>query len=243
METVALAAAILFLAPTNTAEAAERYADSIIEHSRNHGVDPLLVVALIHAETGGTWDAKIVGKTRDYGLMQIHVSKTTNPALLGQESLLFCPDTNIRVGVEVLSGWKRYHRRCAHQDHPWWAHYKWGREVKNSRYSLRVLGIYKRLKSSERTRRICLSGTTHDHRCRGMRRLREKYPDTLASEGVAGNSDIVPSVLWALWTSDTPAPERDSRLPTENTYGEWRNVGIVSRRRFGVAGFDDRGQV
>lgn len=141
-----LAAAILWLAPHLTVETAGFYAGVIGRAGMKHRVDPLLIASIIHIETAGTWDHHARSKTRDYGLMQVHVSATTNPHLLGREDELFAPKTAIAYGVASLSMWRAYHRRaCGRAGHPFWAHYKWGYRVKHIEHATRVLLLLRRL--------------------------------------------------------------------------------------------------
>lgn len=139
--------AILMLAPHVSRPA--QLAAHIERESSRARIDPLLVAALIHHETGGTWRRTLVSRTSDYGLLQVHVSSTTNPDLIGREHLLFRPRLNIRRGVRLLRAWKRYHdRHCSGGPyHLWWGHYKWGRRIKGSIYARKVHEIYRRLRA------------------------------------------------------------------------------------------------
>jgi hypothetical protein len=109
-------------------------------------IHPLLVAAVIHHETGGTWRRNAVSHTNDYGLMQVHVGGGMHKQYVGREHLLFDVRRNIKIGTRILSFWLGYHmRHCKGEHHDWWSHYKWGRRVRNNRYGDRVKKIYRRL--------------------------------------------------------------------------------------------------
>lgn len=137
-------AAILWLAPHLGAERAELYAGLVTGHAEDAKIDPLLVVAIIHIESRFKATAK--SKTRDHGLMQVHVSKTTYKRYLGREHLLYDPDRNIRLGIRLLKIWSDYHSRsCAGATHPYWAHYKYGTWIPRARKGKRVDALYQLL--------------------------------------------------------------------------------------------------
>ena len=162
-----IAAAIMSLAHVDVASVAVLYSNAIVRSTEARSIDPLLVVSLIHVETGGRWESDLVSPSHDYGLMQPHVSKTTNRNFLGREKELFDPDTNIEVGVSMLLLWKEYHsKHCKGNSHKWWAHYKWGVEVKNNKYSRKVNRVYSRVK--KHIHLLCLLGGKHDLSYRGI---------------------------------------------------------------------------
>lgn len=153
-----LIAAILWLAPGVEVNRAKYYASLILDAGGCYKIDPLLIVTKIHLETGGTWRETVVSATNDYGLAQVHVSKTTNKEYMGLEHLLLEPGRNIWVAVRMMSYWKGYHKRnClrqGHASHPWWGHYKWGNKVGNLGSSMRVKQLYGKLKTRFRYREI-----------------------------------------------------------------------------------------
>jgi hypothetical protein len=118
---------------------AKKYTRLILANTHNTRIDPFLVAALIHSES--RWGSRAI-KSRNYGLAQLRVSKTTNHRYLGQETKLFNPALNIKISVKMLRYWRRYHlRKCPH-GHFWWSHYQWGRRVKNPRSGVRVWNTY-----------------------------------------------------------------------------------------------------
>jgi hypothetical protein len=139
-------AAILFLAPQLGVRTAKQYARLIHVESRRYSVDPLLVVALAHTESG--WWHRAKSSTSDYGLMQVHVSTTTNPHLIGRQEVLFDPATNIRYGCRILNMWRSWClSKCKHRHkHHWSAHNKWGYRVKRGAVPTRADVIYQILR-------------------------------------------------------------------------------------------------
>jgi hypothetical protein len=136
--------ALLWLQVSQAAHTAQ----IIHREAERRSIHPLLVAAVIEHETGGTWRRRLVSHTNDYGLMQVHVSRTMNRKYIGREHLLFSPRRNIRLGVRILSFWHDYHvRHCKKDDHDWWSHYKWGSRVRNNKYGDKVKRIYLRLLS------------------------------------------------------------------------------------------------
>ena len=138
---ITVTSAILWLAPYIDKPTAKEYAHIIVEHSGKRSVNPYLVVATIHRESRFV---RTRVSRRNYGLMQVRVSRTTNPDLIGQEWLLLLPEKNIATGIEMLAYWKRYHRRqCKDDSHPWWSHYQWGNRVRGVGSGRRVGRIYR----------------------------------------------------------------------------------------------------
>jgi len=140
--------AVTLLAPNLGNETTKEYGALIYKEATRYKVDPLLLTAIIHVETGGKWDAYAVSKTNDYGLCQIHVSKSNIPRIYHKADILFKPSVNIHYGAKILKMWKNYHNRsCANiNNHRFWAHYKFGRKVRAKRWSGKVNKIYTRLK-------------------------------------------------------------------------------------------------
>lgn len=142
-----ITAAILYLAPHVSQHQAKRYADSVWFEARWYRLDPLMIVAIAHAES--EWNQRARSPTGDYGLMQIHVDRKSSNHFWGRKKLLLLHRFNIREGARKISMWKRYHyRRCRRRRyHPYWAHYKWGSKIKSRAYDRRVLKIYRRIKN------------------------------------------------------------------------------------------------
>jgi len=140
----ALIAAILWVAPYVGPPRAESYAQLIHAEATRGGIDPLLIVALVYKESRfrpGSY------KARNYGLMQVRVSASVNPDLIGREKLLFNPRFNIKRGMRMARMWKRYHERTCGDDsgHPWNSHYQWGRKVGDPGSGERVRALYRKL--------------------------------------------------------------------------------------------------
>ena len=144
-------AAILWLIPSMPEKRAEYYAQLIYQTSARYEIRPLLVVAETYVES--RFNRKAYAK-KNYGLMQVRVSKSVHAKLLGREYVLYDPRRNIYAGVAMLSYWKGYHfRRCRNKPpHPWWSHYQWGKRVKNARSGLKVKKLYLELEARFGTR-------------------------------------------------------------------------------------------
>jgi hypothetical protein len=225
--------AILVLSPAKVADVAITYAEPIARQSKLQSLDPLLTAAFIHLETGGQWDANMVSKTNDYGLMQNHVSRTTNAEYLGREHLLLVPETNIAVGTKTLAYWRQYHKRCKTQHH-WWSHYKWGVNVKNDIYGLKIARVYARVK---RTKLIAME--EHDHSNRGLRRLWESNTSGGGSSRAAAiDRYIVPEVRGSIWGSNNESSERAVSVLRQERNG---TLVAVTRRRRSISGVNDDG--
>jgi soluble lytic murein transglycosylase-like protein len=145
--TQAIQAAIQSLAPRRVP--AKKYARIIHREARRRNIDPFLIVAIIHVES--SWNSRAKSPTADWGLGQVHVSKTSNPELIGKEYLLFDPNINIDYVVKTLVMWRAYHRRCAARvntpsQHPWWSHYQWGYVVRDLTWSKKVTALYHALR-------------------------------------------------------------------------------------------------
>lgn len=127
------------------------YSGLIEKWARRRNVDRLLVASIIHNETGGTWNPRLKSRTNDYGLMQLHVSRTTHSKYIRRERLLFNPNRNIRLGTRAMKFWKWYHRNRCKGKHHWLLHYNQGRRVSTrgwrGGYARRVLVIYFKLKA------------------------------------------------------------------------------------------------
>lgn len=125
------------LAPQLTSAEAGLYAHLVDYEATRAGIHPFLVVALVQVESG--WNREAKGPTADHGLMQIRVSKTNYPQLLGREKLLYDPLLNLHFGVKLMAYWRRHHNRHCfpYLDHPWWSHMKWGKKVKDGGRSAR----------------------------------------------------------------------------------------------------------
>jgi hypothetical protein len=131
-------AAILFLSPHLGRDEAIKYAETIYSLSEVREIDPFLVISIIRVESNFKHDAR--SRTRDYGPMQIHVSRTTHRDLRGHEWLLFNPVLNIYLGTKHLQMFKKWHDRKCGPDHLWWRHYKWGfrKNMPNDKWARKV---------------------------------------------------------------------------------------------------------
>ena len=149
-------AAILWLQPTVPSKTVKLYATTIKEASEFYRVDPLLVVAIIHRETGGSWDRRTQSKTRDYGLMQIRVVGDSNALFQGKEYLLFDPSINIWRGTYLLYKFREWHREhCKPGHHAYWAHHMWGfRKPLSREPEERVKKVYNALLEREFIKRM-----------------------------------------------------------------------------------------
>lgn len=136
-------AALLWLAPHLGQKEAAQYADIIAFEARWYRVHPALVLAIGFHET--KWRNYKVSKTNDWGLLQIHVSRVGSNRFYGRERELFDPRVNIREGFRILDMWRNYHDRWCKKDHPYWAHYKWGRRVKSIKHIHKTRRLYRLL--------------------------------------------------------------------------------------------------
>jgi len=145
----AVLAAILWLAPHVGAERADQYAGLITGHAEDAGIDPMLVVAIIYIES--RFRSGSISRTNDYGLMQVHVSKTTYRRYLGREHLLLDPDRNIKCGISLLKYWKSYHERICTSNHRWWSHFNHGKRIlrrgERAGYGASVNEVYQLLRT------------------------------------------------------------------------------------------------
>jgi len=141
-----LLAAITMLAPHLGPTYAAHYSRLIIREAQRQRIDPFLIAAIIHVETGKSWRASVRSSTHDFGLMQVHVSKNSYPRLLGSEEVLLHPGTNIKYGTRTLAMWRNYHRRnCGDSAHPFWSHYQWGYRVRDLAWTQKVTRLYNNL--------------------------------------------------------------------------------------------------
>jgi hypothetical protein len=142
-------AAILWLAPQLPQSTARNYAGLIAWNAEKRGIDPLLVVAIIHVES--RWDERAVSAKSSWGLAQIHVSATTNPELRGYEKALFNPAVSIHHAVRMLAMWKAWHEKsCGNRKHPHWAHYQGGYRtgsLRNRAWVRKVRKVYAALRN------------------------------------------------------------------------------------------------
>jgi len=140
----AVIAAILWLAPQVGPADARLYGEVIRQEAERWDVDPLLVVAVIHRES--RWDPRARSRTNDWGLMQVHVSRTTYSGFLDHPERLFNPRLNIRLGIRLMAIWKGYHAgHCRPGSHPFWAHFKYGKRIPRKREGRRVDTLYQEL--------------------------------------------------------------------------------------------------
>ena len=139
-----LFAAILWLAPGLGEPLAQSYAVIVQREATARKIDPLLVLALISRESGFI---RTSARKRNYGLMQVRVTRRLHAEYFGEEQRLFDAAVNVRAGVELLSHFRAYHRRrCGSSGHWWWAHYQWGYRVRNPGSGNRVNAVYRKLR-------------------------------------------------------------------------------------------------
>ncbi|MBO5349938.1 MAG: lytic transglycosylase domain-containing protein [Clostridia bacterium] len=92
------------------------YSSYVTKYSEEYGVDPLLVYAVIKAESN--FDETVVSKSNAKGLMQLmdstayEVAKNTIPNTNFESEMLFDAETNINLGTKYLSELlKKYNRK------------------------------------------------------------------------------------------------------------------------------------
>ena len=124
-----LTAAVLLLHPTLGEDRVREYAVLIVRESHKQKISPVITAARTQVES--RFRPHKISRTNDYGLMQLHVSRTTRPKWIGREKELLDPETNIKEGVKALRYWKNYHSRYCkkRRAHHWWLHYKYGNRV------------------------------------------------------------------------------------------------------------------
>tara|TARA_Y100000114_G_scaffold157288_1_gene188935 strand:- start:25135 stop:25659 length:525 start_codon:yes stop_codon:yes gene_type:complete len=93
----------------------KKNAEYVVELSKKHNFDPMLIFALIYVESG--WKKTVVSSAGACGLTQVLPKYTgnrkggKNPA--GVEKLscdqLKNPRISIRAGIKTLSWWRKYH--------------------------------------------------------------------------------------------------------------------------------------
>lgn len=132
----AIIAAIMWLSPVQGHHKSAKYADLIEFEARWYHMNPFRIMALIQVESG--WKPRKKSVTNDYGLMQVHVARRGSSNFYGRERELYEPRTNIREGTRILAMWYHYHKKHCKGDHPFVAHYKWGKYVKNTEHAERV---------------------------------------------------------------------------------------------------------
>ena len=137
------AAAIHWLAPWLLGMTVCTYAAHVDRAAVRRGIDPLLVVALVHRES--RWDRHAYSRG-NWGLAQLRVSRTTRPHLLHRPWVLFDARRNIQLAVKALAGWRAYHRRtCIDPAHEWFAHFQHGTRVRSLGSGRRVRQLYRAL--------------------------------------------------------------------------------------------------
>jgi hypothetical protein len=155
-----IALALLWLAPHLGPTTAKKYADIIAFEARWYGVHPALVLAIGQGES--KWRNHRRSVTNDYGLLQIHVSKTC-PRFQGREKELYDPRVNIRESFRILDMWRTYHNRwCGKKKgripHPYWAHYKWGKHVKSIKHTHKTQRLFDQLVHKFWPRKVAAGG-------------------------------------------------------------------------------------
>ena len=121
----------------------------IERNALDSGIDPLLVLAIIKVESNGR--ATAISPTHDYGLMQLHVSGTTNPKFRTSPRRLLDPRRNIRIGIRALRTWKRYHDKRCGIPHHWIGHYNQGTRVRSAHYARAVRNVLRNIRARFRT--------------------------------------------------------------------------------------------
>lgn len=126
----------LIIATSSYPNSSYKTAKNICLWSEARKLDPYLVLALIRHESG--FNYRLISRTGDYGLMQIH--KKYSKAKCNLRKI----DCNIKEGTRIMAIWRRV---CLsvhnHKNSHWLRHYNW-----NSRkHHLRVLWIAKAYKS------------------------------------------------------------------------------------------------
>lgn len=126
-----------------TEEQRFQYAFYMVEASQETSLDPYLIASVMWHES--RFQDGVRSRTNDFGLMQVHWQKL-HPQLgenwlvgLTKETLMD-PRNNIFSGARELAHKRRFCRRKRHdpEDHPWWAHHKWGNVVKSPDYGLAI---------------------------------------------------------------------------------------------------------
>jgi soluble lytic murein transglycosylase-like protein len=124
------------------------FAPYFVEMGIKYQLDPLLIAAVAYHES--QFDPRVVSRTNDYGLMQIHVGRRFNKKYIGREYLLLDPRRNIMLGAKLMKMWRTiHHRRCKGHHHHWLNHYNQGTNISSKkwhrRYAARVMRIYDKL--------------------------------------------------------------------------------------------------
>lgn len=81
----------------------------VVNTAQSYGIDPALVLAVIHYETGGTYDPFALGDDgNSFGLMQVWASEHTERMERLGVTDLYDPYQNVLVGCDILAeviGW------------------------------------------------------------------------------------------------------------------------------------------
>lgn len=167
-----------------------KYSHLIVTAADEHGMDPLLVTAIMWNESD--FRNLAVNKTKDYGVMQVHWQKMgrTEHWLDGlTKKDLMVPEINIPAGVEELAFWMNVCRKRGHSsdDHSWVGHYKWGNVVRSDRYERR---IHRRLNKLNRAKPSETYEETPRRRGPSARRTDERRADRQMPRLEAGVSIV-----------------------------------------------------
>ena len=167
--------ALLVLHPGQDCSQFIKYAYVITKESERNKIDPFLVVALIHLESGG--DPGATSGRGDFGLMQIRAK--AHPKYKYDYRPLLDPVVNIAAGVEMLAYWRRYHNtKCRDDNHYWWAHYQYGRQVMSNSLAEKVHRVRNRVNRLATKRMSCRLAAAHRVRkARFRKRGLELLPD------------------------------------------------------------------
>lgn len=124
---------------------AAKYTKYILDSSKQHGLDPYWVTAIVAVETGRTFNPRLVSKHGAVGLMQILRSHAKWMGV--KESDLYNPKTNIELGTKYLAYLiKKYGKRLGTIAY----NQGEGRVIKgkyNTKYFDKVLRAYKEIKN------------------------------------------------------------------------------------------------
>lgn len=121
----AVLAAILLLQPMPQ-HRAKTYASAIVQESRKHNLDPLLVVSVVYHESRFNRTACTTGS---HGLMQVQLRPRSceKTRATARAQGLYQPKINIRRGLKLMAWWRdwcvKHHRG---QPHHWLLHYNQG---------------------------------------------------------------------------------------------------------------------
>jgi soluble lytic murein transglycosylase-like protein len=97
-----ICAAVLAISMPN-AEFACKHMDSVVEYSDKYNVDPVLLTALIYAES--RWNPKVESKAGACGLTQVIPKWSRKFGYVSCKRLKNDPEMSIRKGAQILGYW------------------------------------------------------------------------------------------------------------------------------------------